>query len=98
MRTFTAVIAYLRSQPATANDTLLPPDQPNALALILTGVGMIPEGEPPITAAINMPTKGATAEFGAVHLELSGLRGMPRRESHRRRHRANSHPSGRAWP
>jgi mono/diheme cytochrome c family protein len=59
-----AVIAYLRSQPAAANDTLLPPDQPNALALILTGAGMIPEGEPPITAAIGMPIKGATAEFG----------------------------------
>jgi mono/diheme cytochrome c family protein len=63
-----AVIAYLRSQPATVNDTPLPPDQPNALALILTGVGMIPEGEPPITTAINMPTKGATAEFGAYIL------------------------------
>lgn len=63
-----ALIAYLRSQPATANDTPLPPDQPNALALILTGAGMIPEGEPPITTAINMPAKSATAEFGAYIL------------------------------
>ncbi len=60
----TALIAYLRSQPATANETPLPPDQPNALALILTGAGMIPEGEPPITAAINMPVKAATVKFG----------------------------------
>jgi mono/diheme cytochrome c family protein len=59
-----AVITYLRSQPATVNETLLPPDQPNALALILTGAGMIPEGEPPITEAIAMPAKGATGEFG----------------------------------
>jgi mono/diheme cytochrome c family protein len=63
-----AVIAYLRSQPATANETQLPPDQPNALALILTGAGMIPEGEPPITQTLNLPTKGATAEFGAYIL------------------------------
>jgi mono/diheme cytochrome c family protein len=59
-----AVIAYLRSQPATTNETPLPPDQPNALALILVGAGVIPEGEPPITQAISMPAKGATAEFG----------------------------------
>ncbi len=59
-----AVIAYLRSQPAVANETQTPLDQPNALALILIGAGMIPEGEPPITTAINMPAKGPTVEFG----------------------------------
>jgi len=59
-----AVIAYLRSQPAVTNETPQPPDQPNTLALILTGAGVIPEGEPPITQAIDMPTKAATAEFG----------------------------------
>ncbi len=63
-----AVIAYLRNQPAATNETLLPPDQPNALALILTGAGVIPEGEPPITTAINMPAKGASTEFGAYIL------------------------------
>jgi mono/diheme cytochrome c family protein len=59
-----AVIAYLRSQPATINETPLPPDQPNVLALILTGAGLIPEGEPPITETISRPAAGATAEFG----------------------------------
>ena len=59
-----AVIAYLRSEPAAANDTPVPLDQPNALALILLGAGVIPEGEAPITTAINMPAKGPTAEFG----------------------------------
>jgi len=59
-----AVIAYLRSQPAVVNDTQLPPDQFSPLALILVGAGVIPEGEPPITQAIAMPSKGATAEFG----------------------------------
>ena len=59
-----AVIAYLRSQPAVANDTPLPPDQYGPLALILVGAGVIPEGEPPITEAIAMPPKGPTVEFG----------------------------------
>jgi mono/diheme cytochrome c family protein len=59
-----AVIAYLRSQPAVANDTPLPPDQFNPLALMLVGGGMIPEPEPPITEAIAMPPKGPTVEFG----------------------------------
>ena len=59
-----AVIAYLRSQPAVANDTPLPPDQYGPLALILIGSGIIPESEPPITEAIAMPPKGPTTEFG----------------------------------
>lgn len=59
-----SVIAYLRSQPAVTNDTPQPPDQYGPLALILVGAGMIPEGEPPITTAINMPAKGPTVEFG----------------------------------
>jgi mono/diheme cytochrome c family protein len=59
-----AVIAYLRSQPAVANETQTPPDQFNPLALILVGGGVIPESEPPITEPIAMPPKGPTAEFG----------------------------------
>ncbi len=59
-----AVIAYLRSQPAVTNDTQQPLDQFSPLALILVGAGMIPEGEPPIMQAIDMPAKGPTAEFG----------------------------------
>lgn len=59
-----AVIAYLRGQPAVENDTQQPLDQFNPLALILVGAGVIPEGEPPIAQAINMPPKGPTAEFG----------------------------------
>src|SRR5512139_1383257 len=59
-----AVIAYLRSQPAVANETQAPPDQFGPLALILVGAGVIPEVEPPTTEAIAMPPKGPTAEFG----------------------------------
>ena len=59
-----AVIAYLRSQPAVANETQMPPDQFGPLALILVGAGVIPEGEPPTAEVIAMPPKGPTAEFG----------------------------------
>ena len=59
-----AVIAYLRSQPAVADVTQMPLDQPNVLGFLLLGTGMLPAGEAPITEAIGMPAKGATAEFG----------------------------------
>ncbi len=60
-----AVIAYLRSQPAVENETLLPPDRPSLLALVMLGVGLIPESEPPITIVITAPPKGPTVEYGA---------------------------------
>jgi mono/diheme cytochrome c family protein len=59
-----SVIAYLRSQPAVAHETQMPPNQFNPLALLLIGAGVIPESEPPTTEAIAMPPKGPTAEFG----------------------------------
>jgi mono/diheme cytochrome c family protein len=60
-----AVIAYLRSQPAVENDTLLPPDRPSLLALVMLGAGLIPANEPPITGVITAPPKGPTVEYGA---------------------------------
>lgn len=63
-----AVIAYLRSQPAVANDTPMPLDQYGPLALILVGAGVIPEPAPPTDTVIAMPAKGPTAEFGAYIL------------------------------
>lgn len=59
-----AVIAYLRSQPAVDNPTLDPPDQPNLLAVFLSGAGMLPEGKPPTTGVITAPPKGPTVEYG----------------------------------
>jgi len=59
-----AVIAYLRNQPPVVNDTLDPPDQPNLLAMVMLGAGMLPEGKPPIETVISAPPKGATAEYG----------------------------------
>ena len=80
-----AVIAYLRSQPAVVNDTPMPLDQYSPLALILVGAGVIPEGEPPITQAIAMPAKSANGGVWRIHLELSGLRALPRRRFDGRR-------------
>lgn len=59
-----AVIAYLRNAPAVENETLDPPDQPNLLAMVMLGAGMLPVGPPPIEGAINAPPKGATVEYG----------------------------------
>jgi mono/diheme cytochrome c family protein len=59
-----AVIAYLRNQPAVANETLDPPDQPNLLAMVLLGAGLLPKAEPPIEGAISAPPKGSTVEYG----------------------------------
>ncbi|CAG0927946.1 Nicotinate dehydrogenase subunit B [Thermoflexales bacterium] len=59
-----ALIAYLRSQPVVTNDTPMPLDQPNVLGFLMLGTGLLPAGEAPITEAISMPPKGATAEFG----------------------------------
>jgi mono/diheme cytochrome c family protein len=59
-----AVIAYLRNAPAVENETLDPPDQPNLLAMVMLGAGMIPVGPPPIEGAINAPPKGPTVEYG----------------------------------
>jgi mono/diheme cytochrome c family protein len=69
-----AVIAYLRSQPAIANETQDPPDQPNLLAAILSGAGMLPEAPPPITGVIAAPPKGATLEYGEYLLNYQDCR------------------------
>jgi cytochrome c2 len=59
-----AVIAYLHSQPAVTSETLDPLDQPNLLAVVMLGAGLLPEGKPPIEGAISAPPKGPTAEYG----------------------------------
>ena len=60
-----ALIAYLRSQPAVQNETLDPPDQPNLMALVMFGAGLIPAAAPPTTASIEAPPKAPTQEYGA---------------------------------
>jgi mono/diheme cytochrome c family protein len=59
-----AVIAYLRSQPSVPNDISYPLDRPNILALVMSGVGLIPEGPPPLMGSIQAPPKAATVAYG----------------------------------
>jgi cytochrome c2 len=58
-----AIIAYLRSQEAVENQTPQPLDQPNFLALLMSGAGLIPD-RPLVEAPIVAPKKEATAEYG----------------------------------
>ncbi len=69
-----ALIAYLRSQPAVENATPTPLDQPDLLALIMGGAGMIPAGAPPTTAAITAPPKAASVEYGEYILSYQDCR------------------------
>ncbi len=59
-----ALIAYLRSQPAVVNETQMPLDQPNFLAAVMLGAGLIPDAPPPILGEITAPPKGPTVEYG----------------------------------
>lgn len=68
-----AVIAYLRSQPASDNPTPQPPDSPSFLAPILLALNMAPS-EPPVTGSITAPPKGPTAEYGQYIVSFQDCR------------------------
>ncbi len=57
-----AVIAYLRSQPAIENQT--PTTNPNILATILIGANLFNPQIQPISSPVSAPPKGPTAEYG----------------------------------
>jgi mono/diheme cytochrome c family protein len=65
-----AVIAFLRSQPAAGGVIPLPLDQPNFLAAIMGGVGMLPPPEPPVQGPIVAPPAGETVEFGKYNVSF----------------------------
>ncbi len=67
-----AVIAYLRSQPAVTTATV-EPDQPNLLAFMLVGAGVV-KLTPPLTGPVVAPPKGATAEYGKYIVDYSDCR------------------------
>ena len=69
-----AVIAYLRSLPATGRPTPDPPDTLSPLGLILIGAGKMPAGHPVFTGAIMAPSKAATAEYGEYILSYQDCR------------------------
>ena len=66
-----ALIAYLRSQPAVDNPTPLPADQPNLLAAVMAGTGLLPF-QPPVT--VEIVPKGATAAYGEYIVSWRGCR------------------------
>jgi mono/diheme cytochrome c family protein len=69
-----AVIAFLRSQPAVANDVPLPLDQPNFLAAIMGGAGMLPPRQPPVQGPIVAPPAAETVEFGEYNVSFQDCR------------------------
>ncbi len=69
-----AVIAYLRSASAVAHETQNPADQPNLLALLLNGAGMIPGPLPPVQGAITAPPKAPSVAYGEYILSFQDCR------------------------
>jgi mono/diheme cytochrome c family protein len=69
-----AVIAYLRSRPAAGRPTATPPDRLNFLGVLLLGAGLLPQGQPVVTAAIAAPRKSSTAQYGEYILRYSDCR------------------------
>src|SRR5262249_51210123 len=66
-----AVVAYLRSQPASG--TASPPARLSILAAAFIGVGMFPTAaQPAITAPIVAPAEGRTPEYGKYLVSVLG--------------------------
>jgi mono/diheme cytochrome c family protein len=73
-----ALVAYLRSQPATPNkpqnDT--PSNSLNLLGTLFIGGGLFPTAvQAPITQPIVAPPEGTTAEYGKYLVDITGCRG-----------------------
>jgi cytochrome c553 len=69
-----ALIAYIRSQPATGEQTANPPDQLNLLGAIMLGAGMLPEGKPVFNSVISAPLKGPTVQYGEYIMSYQDCR------------------------
>jgi cytochrome c553 len=69
-----ALIAYLRSRPATGRRTNDPPDQLNLLGMLLLGAGMLPGPRPVAVDVIAAPPKGPTARYGEYILSYQDCR------------------------
>ena len=69
-----ALIAYLRSRPATGRETGDPPDRLNLLGVIMLGAGMLPGPKPTSTGVITAPPKGPTARYGEYILSYQDCR------------------------
>lgn len=68
-----AIIAYLRSQPAAGNLTPDPSDDPNLLAAILFGAGVV-QFQPPVGTNIVAPPRAVSAEYGKYVVDYEDCR------------------------
>jgi mono/diheme cytochrome c family protein len=69
-----AVIAYMRSLPATGEQTPDPPSRLSLLGLVMLGAGLLPSGAPVIAGSITAPPKSATFPFGEYILSYQDCR------------------------
>ena len=69
-----AVIAYIRSVPAAGEQTPDPPDRLNLLGVVMLGAGMLPSGNPVMTARVTAPPKGPTFQYGQYILSYQDCR------------------------
>jgi mono/diheme cytochrome c family protein len=69
-----AVIAYIRSLPATGEPTRDPPDHFSLLGLAMLGAGLLPDAKPVFTGVIVAPPKAPTARYGRYLLSYQDCR------------------------
>ena len=69
-----AVIAYIRSLPATGEPTRNPPDHLNLLGIAMLGAGMLPEGRPVSLGVIEARPVSPTLQYGEYILSYQDCR------------------------
>ncbi len=68
-----AIVAYLRSQPASGD--VRPENDLNLLGAVFIGAGLFPtSAQPAITRPITAPPQGPTADYGLYLISVSGCR------------------------
>jgi mono/diheme cytochrome c family protein len=69
-----AVIAYIRSVPATGKPTGNPPDHLNLLGIVMLGAGMLPKGNPVSIGSVTAPPASSTLLYGEYILSYQDCR------------------------
>jgi mono/diheme cytochrome c family protein len=69
-----AIIAYIRSLPASGQTTPEPPDHLSPLGLVMLGAGLLPAGKPVLNGAIKAPPKSASPQYGEYILSYQDCR------------------------
>jgi mono/diheme cytochrome c family protein len=69
-----AVIAYIRSLPASGKPTGNPPDHLNTLGILMLGAGMLPKGNPVSSGSVTAPPASSTLLYGEYILSYQDCR------------------------